>query len=96
MRYTRNIANTYLSVLIFKAANELNELNLAMKNWEEEQRYQKNWKLSGGSDRKEVQWVLAKYKGDEAEAAKLEDGIIENQPGSYFSILLRTLSLLSK
>ena len=91
----RNMINTYLSVLAFQRAEKTEELALAMKNWEEKLNYQRDWSLSNGADSKEVQWVLAKYEGDEGSAKRLEEGITENDPGSYFAIVLRSVSLLS-
>ena len=91
----RNALNTYLSILVMQAAGTPKEVDMAMKKWEERQDYLRDWKLSGGSDRKEVQWVLAKYTKDGEAVKRLEEGIVENQPASYFSILLRTLSVLN-
>ena len=92
---SRNKVNTYLSILAFQREGKTKELALAMKQWEEEQNYQRDWSLSGGTDSEEVQWVLAKYKMNEGVSNRLEEGIREDKPGSVFAVLLRAISLLT-
>jgi hypothetical protein len=65
-----------------------------MEAWEVKQDSLRDWRISGGSASRQVQWVLAKHKKDEEKAMKLETHLRSHQSGiSKFGIFLRALDL---
>ena len=87
--FSNNIA---VKLLIDQGKSD--EAKTYISTWEKEQNYLRDWKIGGGTSKPEVQWVLAKYYNEDEKVKNLESRVIENQPNSKFSILLRAIKLI--
>ena len=64
-----------------------------MERWKTEQDSLRDWKISASSLAPKVQWVVAKYMGDEEKSGKLEKEIANNPSEIRFRLFLKTLNL---
>jgi tetratricopeptide (TPR) repeat protein len=88
--------NIYIANQTFNKQGMQKDAAFFMERWKTEQDSLRDWKISAGSSAPKVQWVVAKYMGDEEKSGKLEKEIADNPSETRFRLFLKTLSIINQ
>lgn len=91
----RDQSNIYIANRVFIEAGKRQTANLAMEKWIHEQDSLSNWKISSGSSSPKAKWLIAKFRGQEAEADSLEKQLLSVPTENLFRLSLIVVEIVN-